>query len=80
MAIPVVTTDVPGWRETVTDRINGRLVSTSDAPAVAQPLAGCIDAPDAVAGMGAASGGMLARFSAARVNARLLVVLRECLE
>jgi glycosyltransferase involved in cell wall biosynthesis len=62
MAIPVVTTDVPSCRETVIDRINGRL-------------------PDAVARMGAASRErVLARFSAYRVNARILGVLRECLK
>jgi hypothetical protein len=52
MAMPMVTTDDSGRRET-----------------------------DAVARMGVASRGrVLARFSAARVDARILVVLRECLE
>jgi hypothetical protein len=52
----------------------------STAPAVAQGMAGFIDAPDMVARMGAASREVPAHFSAYRVNARLLVVLRECLE
>ena len=47
MAIPVVTTDVPGFRERVTERISGRLVSTRDVR--------LIDAPDAVVRVGAAS-------------------------
>jgi glycosyltransferase involved in cell wall biosynthesis len=81
MATPVVTTEVHGCHETVTDQINGRLVSARDAPAVAQAMAGFIDAPDTVARMGAASRErVLARFSAYRVNARILGVLRECLE
>ena len=46
MAIPMVTTKVPGCREMVTDRMNGPM----------------------------------ARFSAACVKARILVVPRECLE
>jgi glycosyltransferase involved in cell wall biosynthesis len=79
MAI-VVTTDVPGCRETVTDRINGRRMSARDAPAVAEGTAGFIDALDRVARMGAASREVLARFSAHRVRARILCVLRECLE
>jgi hypothetical protein len=70
LAIAVVTTDVPGCRKTVTDLINGRLVSRRE----------CIYAPDAVAGMGAASGErMLARSSAARINSLWLALLRECL-
>ena len=70
VAIPVVTPDVPGCRETVTDRINSRLASTRDAR--------FIDAPDAVVRASAApQARVLARFSG--VNARILVVLRKCL-
>jgi hypothetical protein len=43
-------------------------------------MAGFIDAPDTVARRGAASREVLARFSAHRVNSRILVTLRECLE
>jgi hypothetical protein len=46
-----------------------------DGPAVMQAMAGLIDALDTVARMG-----VLARFSANRVNSWILVVLRECLE
>jgi hypothetical protein len=44
MAMPVVTTDVPGFRERVTERISGRLVSTRDVRLI-----------DAVVRVGAAS-------------------------
>jgi glycosyltransferase involved in cell wall biosynthesis len=89
MAMPVVntlvvTTDVPGCRETLIDRLNVCPASARAVPAVAQAMAGFIDPPDArdaVAPVGAASRErMTARFSAACVKARILVVLRECLE
>jgi len=80
LAIAVVTTDLPGYRETVTEQVNERLASRRDAPAAAQAMARCIYAPDAVAGMAAASGErMLARSSAARINSLWLALRRECL-
>jgi glycosyltransferase involved in cell wall biosynthesis len=83
MTVPVLTTpvaDVPGWRETVTKPINGPLMPPRAAVAVAEAIAGFVDAPDAVARMGGASHErVMARFSAAHVNGRILGVLRECL-
>lgn len=47
MAMPAVTTDIPGFRERVAERISGGPVSTRNVR--------LIDAPDAVVRVGAAS-------------------------
>jgi hypothetical protein len=56
-----------------------RLDQEKSINTVAQRMAGVIDALDTVARMGAGSHEVPARFSAHRVNSRILVVLRECL-
>lgn len=73
MASWMVATGAPRCRETVTDRTNGRLVAMRGARLVT--------APNALARMGTAfRERLMARFSTARVNARILVVLHECFE
>jgi hypothetical protein len=71
MAIPVVTTDVPGCRERLTERISGGLVSTRDVR--------LIDAPDAVVRVGAASREACRLVPPLALTPGSLVVLSECL-
>jgi len=55
MGRPVITTDAPGCRETVTDGENGRLVPVGDAKALAEAMEWFILHPDRAALMGKAS-------------------------
>ncbi|MFM7052902.1 MAG: glycosyltransferase family 4 protein [Planctomycetota bacterium] len=68
----VVTTDVPGCRETVEDGVNGLLVPARDARALADACLRLADDPAAVARMGAASAALARRrFDARLVNAAI---------
>jgi len=55
MGRPVITTDVPGCRETVRDGVNGDLVPPRDVDALADAMRRFLDDPSRVAAMGAAS-------------------------
>lgn len=55
MGKPVITTDWPGCRETVTDGENGYLVPVRDAAALTDAMRRLMDAPDLVGRMGRAS-------------------------
>lgn len=55
MGRPIVTTDVPGCRETVLDGVNGFLVPPRDPPALAGALARFVEEPALIVRMGAAS-------------------------
>jgi glycosyltransferase involved in cell wall biosynthesis len=70
MARPVITTDVPGCRETVLDGVTGYLVPPRDAKALAAAMLRFIENPELVVTMGRASR-MLAeeRFDARRADA-----------
>lgn len=61
MGKPVVTTDVPGCRETVKDGVNGYLVPPRDADALADAMARFVENPALVASMGRASREMAVR-------------------
>jgi len=52
MGRPVVTTDVPGCRQTVVDGVNGYLVPARDAIALAAAMQRFLDNPGLIAGMG----------------------------
>jgi glycosyltransferase involved in cell wall biosynthesis len=52
MGRPVITTDVPGCRETVRDGVNGFLVPARDAEALAMAMIKLIEHEDLVASMG----------------------------
>lgn len=54
MGRPVITTDAPGCRETVTDGKNGFLVPVRDVPALAKAMLRFLENPDLVHTMGAA--------------------------
>ena len=76
MARAVITTDVPGCRETVIRGRNGFLVPAKDAMALAEAMFLFLKQPDLVVTMGRESR-MIAeeRFDAAIVNARILEML-----
>lgn len=54
-ARPVITTDVPGCRDTVDERVNGCLVPPSDAVALASALQSFLKRPDLIPAMSRAS-------------------------
>ena len=75
---PIVTTDMPGCRETVDDGISGFLVPPGDAEAVADRLRRLIEDPDLRRRMGeAARAKALAEFADARIVAETLAVYQN---
>lgn len=70
---PIVTTDVPGCRETVSDGVNGFLVQPRDVDSLAQAMGRFVQEPDLVVRMGAASRELAeAKFDVRIVNATML--------
>ncbi len=70
---PVITTDVPGCRQTVEDGVNGLIVPARDAAALTDAMIHLFSHPETLAPMGAASRKMAEeRFDARRINARIL--------
>jgi len=79
-ALPLVTTDVPGCREVVTDGVDGLLVPARDAGALATAIARLQDDPELAACLGAAARAKaLAEYDEKIVIARTLAVYRELL-
>lgn len=76
MGRPVITTDTPGCRETVSDGKNGLLVPPRDAKALASAIARLIDNPSDAARMGDASYQLVVRrYDARRVNRSIMDLL-----
>ena len=76
MGRPIITTDMPGCRETVEDGVNGFLVPPRDPPALAAAMARFADSPDLIASMGAASRARAeARYDVHGVNRTILDAL-----
>lgn len=72
----VITTDVPGCRETVVDGVNGYLVPRWDADALAHKLLCFVDDPSLAVRMGGESRRLAEeRFDAIKVNERLIWML-----
>ena len=72
----VITTDVPGCRETVVDGINGFLVPKWDSEALAEKMIYFIENPDQIKVMGAESYKIaVEKFDADKVNQRLVNML-----
>ena len=79
-ALPLVTADVPGCREVVTDGIDGLRVPVRDAAALAAAIARLHDDPALASRLGAAARTRaLAEFDEQIVIARTLAVYREVL-
>lgn len=78
---PVVTTDMPGCRETVDDGVSGFLVPPDAPDAVADRLRRLIEAPDLRRRMGeAARAKALAEFADERIVAETLAAYRRAME
>ncbi|MEO6967483.1 MAG: glycosyltransferase family 4 protein, partial [Rhodanobacteraceae bacterium] len=79
-ALPLVTTDMPGCREVVTDGVDGLLVPPRDADALARAIARLLDSPELAARLGqAARAKALAEFDERIVIKRTQNVYRELL-
>jgi len=73
MGRPIITTDVPGCRETVVDGVNGLLVPARDAVALAEAMERMIDRPELRREMGDQSLRLCrSKYDVDRVNAQLL--------
>lgn len=78
MGRPIITTDVPGCRETVVDGLNGFLVPARNAEALAQRMIQFINQPELIAPMGQASRRLAKeRFNVHKINERLIGVLLD---
>ncbi len=79
-AHPLITTNEPGCREVVTDGVEGFLIPSRDAPALARAIAAFDDDPELVRSMGrAARDRALREFDHEIVMARTLEVYEELL-
>ena len=80
MGRAVLTTDVPGCRETVEQGLNGFLVPKADATALAERMIWFIKHPEVLHEMGQASRRLAEeRFDVHKVNAEMLRIMRmEC--
>jgi glycosyltransferase involved in cell wall biosynthesis len=73
MGRPVITTDVPGCRETVVEGLNGYLVPVRDSNALAQAMLRFVREPELIAVMGRESRRMAEeRFDVNQINAQIL--------
>lgn len=73
---PVITTDVPGCRETVEDGVNGFLVPRWDAEALAEKMCYFIENPEQVNIMGLESYKMAQeKFDAEKANSKLIEIM-----
>jgi len=73
---PVITTDTPGCRDAVDERVNGVLVPARDASALAEAMLSFLKRPDLIPAMARASRAKAERrFDVRAVNAKLLEVL-----
>ena len=76
MSRPVITTGVPGCRETVIDGRNGLLVPPRDPVALASAMERFIAQPDLIASMGEQSRQMAEeRFDVRRINATMIAAM-----
>jgi glycosyltransferase involved in cell wall biosynthesis len=73
---PIITTSIPGARETVDERVNGVLVPPKDVAALVEAMESFIARPELIPAMGRASRSKAERrFDVRAVNATLLQVL-----
>ncbi|WP_101047672.1 glycosyltransferase family 4 protein [Macromonas nakdongensis] len=76
MGRPVITTDVPGCRETVVDGVNGFMVPPRNVPTLAAAMLKFVQNPSLVATMGTESRRLAEeRFDVDKINQRLMEVL-----
>ncbi|TAN02818.1 MAG: glycosyltransferase family 1 protein [Rhodanobacteraceae bacterium] len=78
--LPLITTDMPGCRDVVTDGKDGLLIAPRDAGALANAMARLLDSPELATRLGnAARAKALALFDERIVNRRTLEVYRNLL-
>jgi glycosyltransferase involved in cell wall biosynthesis len=78
--LPIVTTDVPGCRDVVTNELNGLLVPVQNAPALADALEVLITNPELRLKMGRAGREIAVnKFSQTKVNTETLAVYKRVL-
>lgn len=76
MGRPIITTDVPGCRETVVDGVNGFMVPAKNAVKLAEKMLWFIENSSSIATMGAASRKMAEeKFDMHKINAKLMQIL-----
>lgn len=76
MARPIVTTDVPGCRDTVEDGVNGFLVPVRDSRALAEAMIRFVEEPKLIAAMGAQSRRIAERdFNVATINETIVAAM-----
>jgi glycosyltransferase involved in cell wall biosynthesis len=76
MGKPVITTDVPGCRETVEDGVNGFKVPVRDPLALSEAMQSFIERPELLVPMGQASRRMAEQnFDVHKINAEILVAM-----
>lgn len=74
----IITTDVPGCRQTVVNGVNGFLVPPRDSQALADAMCKFIEQPELIKSMGEASSARaLEHFDVRKVNKRLVSVLLD---
>jgi glycosyltransferase involved in cell wall biosynthesis len=74
---PIVTTNIPGCRDTVDERVNGCFVAPRDADALADAMESYLKRPDLIPAMARASRAKAERFAtAASVKRTMLELLR----
>lgn len=76
--LAVITTDVPGCRETVIDGRNGFLIPPDDPTALVESIMRIVDEPERIAAMGTESYNIAhANFRAEQVNAETIALYRS---
>lgn len=76
MGRPIITTDVPGCRETVVEAVNGFMVPAKDAVMLAEKMMWFIENPSSIATMGAASRKIAEdKFDVHKINSKLMQIL-----
>lgn len=76
MGLPVITTDVPGCRDTVIHGVNGLLVPARDSAALAHAMQHLIEHPELIPAMARESRRLAEeRFDVRKVNQRLIGIL-----
>ena len=74
---PILTTNIPGCRDTVDERVNGCLVAPRDAEALAEAMESYLKRPDLIPAMARASRAKAERFcTAGSVKRSMMEVLR----
>jgi glycosyltransferase involved in cell wall biosynthesis len=76
MGRPIITTDVPGCRETVVDGVNGFMVPAKDAVALAEKMIWFIENPSSIPLMGTASRRIAEeKFDVHKINEKLMQIM-----